>query len=45
MTCKDCGQPIHWAEHGTENGGAWYHASAAAVMACPGTGLTEPAKA
>ena len=35
MTCKDCGAPIHWAEHGTEDGGAWYHDQLIDSWNCP----------
>jgi hypothetical protein len=41
--CTDCTQPIHWAERGTEDGGAWYHDYLSDAIFCPGTTMIQPA--
>jgi len=41
--CTDCTQPIHRAERGTEDGGAWYHDYLSDANLCPGTTMIQPA--
>ena len=44
MTCKDCGQPIHWADYGTEDGGTWNHDLLIDAVTCTGIFPIEPAR-